>query len=61
MPIPFIPEHPPSSDGDYIVLNKPDDEFYVYPHLHPETDLIVRAICDKLGIDWPALRAEMEK
>ena len=30
--------------------------FYPFLHLHPESDPIVRAICDRLGIDWRLLR-----
>lgn len=49
--------------GDYIAT-------HAYPwhggtlqvteaHLRPETDLVARAICERLFIDWRALRREM--
>ena len=44
-----------NTDGEPVDVDS-DGLFYPFVHLHPETDPIARAICDRLGIDWRPLR-----
>lgn len=36
----------------------PQENIYLIAHLDPETDPVVRAICERLFIDWQALMDE---
>jgi hypothetical protein len=38
-----------------------DSQIHILAHLDPETDLVARAICEKLGIDWRSLRRTMRE